>query len=210
MAAFEATGEQVYLDGAERIAESRHRPPRRGLGYRVAEHFTEDWRVDRDYRATEMFRPAGTTPGPCAGMGAAALQLYILGDRRNDWMRDARRALFEQSIDLGWDEDAGGFFYTLDWDDRPSRREKFWWPHRRGHRRGHLPVRARPEPVSRGLVPPALGASRRAASSTARTAAGSAELSEDLTPADTLFAGQARLYHALQACLIPLYPAKAA
>jgi mannose/cellobiose epimerase-like protein (N-acyl-D-glucosamine 2-epimerase family) len=34
------------------------------------------------------------------------------------------------------------------------------------------------------------------------------ELSEDLKPAHTLFAGKADIYHALQACLIPLYPAE--
>ena len=33
------------------------------------------------------------------------------------------------------------------------------------------------------------------------------QLTEDLQPAYTLFAGKADIYHALQACLIPLYPA---
>ena len=33
------------------------------------------------------------------------------------------------------------------------------------------------------------------------------ELSEDLTPASRLFTGKPDIYHALQACLIPLYPA---
>jgi len=33
------------------------------------------------------------------------------------------------------------------------------------------------------------------------------ELGEDMKPANTLFAGKADIYHALQACLIPLYPA---
>ena len=34
------------------------------------------------------------------------------------------------------------------------------------------------------------------------------ELTEDLKPAHTLFAGKGDIYHALQACLIPLYPAE--
>jgi mannose/cellobiose epimerase-like protein (N-acyl-D-glucosamine 2-epimerase family) len=33
------------------------------------------------------------------------------------------------------------------------------------------------------------------------------ELDRDLKPAHTLFAGKADIYHALQACLIPLFPA---
>ena len=33
------------------------------------------------------------------------------------------------------------------------------------------------------------------------------ELKEDLTPTSRLFVGKPDIYHALQACLIPLYPA---
>ncbi|MFC1456632.1 AGE family epimerase/isomerase, partial [Microvirga arabica] len=33
------------------------------------------------------------------------------------------------------------------------------------------------------------------------------ELNEDLTPSATVFTGKPDLYHALQACLIPLFPA---
>ena len=33
------------------------------------------------------------------------------------------------------------------------------------------------------------------------------ELTEDLVPAHTLFPGKGDIYHAFQACLIPLYPA---
>jgi mannose/cellobiose epimerase-like protein (N-acyl-D-glucosamine 2-epimerase family) len=35
------------------------------------------------------------------------------------------------------------------------------------------------------------------------------ELTEEMMPAFTLFPGKADIYHALQACLIPLYPATA-
>ena len=43
--------------------------------------------------------------------------------------------------------------------------------------------------------------------STATNGGWHAELSEDLRP-PTLFLGKPDLYHALQACLIPLYPAE--
>jgi len=207
MAAFEATGEQVYIDRAERIASlviGRHAA---ALDYRVAEHFTEDWSLDRDYRGSEMFRPAGTTPGHWLEWARLLLQLYILGDRRNDWMRDAARALFKQSIDLGWDRERGGFFYTLDWDDRPSRREKVWWPIAEGIGAASFLCEHDPSPfheawyrhlwsfAARHLVDRANGGWH-------------AELSEDLQPVDNMFVGKPDLYHALQACLIPLYPAE--
>jgi mannose/cellobiose epimerase-like protein (N-acyl-D-glucosamine 2-epimerase family) len=122
-------------------------------------------------------------------------------------MRDAARALFKQSIDLGWDRERGGFFYTLDWDDRPSRREKVWWPIAEGIGAASFLCEHDPSPfheawyrhlwsfAARHLVDRANGGWH-------------AELSEDLQPVDNMFVGKPDLYHALQACLIPLYPAE--
>ncbi|MBM1175538.1 AGE family epimerase/isomerase, partial [Microvirga arabica] len=128
MAAFEATGERTYLDRAERIAGliiGRHAA---SLDYRVAEHFHADWSLDRHYRGDDMFRPYGTTPGHWLEWARLLLQLWSLGGQRHAWMPDAARQLFRQSIDLGWDRDKGGFFYALDWDDRPRLSLKLWWP----------------------------------------------------------------------------------
>ncbi|AWM86357.1 AGE family epimerase/isomerase [Microvirga sp. 17 mud 1-3] len=206
MAAFEATGRSAYLDKAERIASliiGRHAT---ALRHRVAEHFNEDWSLDRDYRGSDVFRPAGTTPGHWLEWSRLLLQLWVLGDRRHAWMRDAAAALFRQSVELGWDKENGGFFYTLDWENRPALRQKLWWPcaeaigaasflcdhlpsdfHESWYR--HLWDFAALHLIDqqhRGWHP---------------------ELSETLRPASTLFTGKPDLYHALQACLIPLYPA---
>lgn len=43
-------------------------------------------------------------------------------------MTDAARNLFRQSIELGWEHKRGGFFYTLDRDNKLIMREKLWWP----------------------------------------------------------------------------------
>lgn len=119
MAAFEATGARVYLDRAERIADLLIRRAAAAAGWRVPEHFTEDWTVDPDYAGNEMFRPAGTTPGHWLEWSRLLLQLWTLGGRRRDWMPGAARALFARAMALGWDSARGGFFYTLDWRDRP-------------------------------------------------------------------------------------------
>ncbi len=42
-------------------------------------------------------------------------------------MPDAAKALFVQSMSLGWDKKKGGFFYTLDWADKPAKTNKLWW-----------------------------------------------------------------------------------
>ena len=94
MAAFEATGERLYLDRAEQIADLVIRRSAAAAGWRVPEHFTEDWQVDRDYQGNEMFRPAGTTPGHALEWSRLLLQLWCLGDRRLAWLpRRLRRPL---------------------------------------------------------------------------------------------------------------------
>ncbi|MDB5473944.1 MAG: family epimerase/isomerase [Devosia sp.] len=206
MAAFEATGDRSYLAKAERIAEliiAKNAVP---LGHRVAEHFDENWVLDKDYQGNEMFRPSGATPGHWLEWSRLLFQLWSLGDKRLSWMTDAARNLFRQSIELGWDKVHGGFFYTLNWENEPIMREKLWWP------------------VSEGIGAAAvLSAHDRddyfqswyrklwdyAENHVIDHARGGwlSELTENLTPTSRLFVGKPDIYHALQACLIPLYPA---
>lgn len=206
MAAFEATGNKDYLAKAERIAELIILKTAVPLGHRVAEHFDENWVLDKHYEGNEMFRPSGTTPGHWLEWSRLLYQLWILGSKRSSWMTGAARELFRQSIDLGWDKTHGGFFYTLDWDNKPIMREKLWWP------------------VSEAIGAAAfIGAHDHsdyfqawyrklwdyAENHVIDHARGGwlSELREDLTPTSRLFVGKPDIYHALQACLIPLYPA---
>jgi sulfoquinovose isomerase len=88
MAAFEATGERGYLDKAESIASliiDRHA---RNENWRVAEHFTESWEVDRAYRGDPMFRPSGTTPGHALEWSRLLVQLWELGGRSRTFPQD--------------------------------------------------------------------------------------------------------------------------
>jgi mannose/cellobiose epimerase-like protein (N-acyl-D-glucosamine 2-epimerase family) len=208
MAAFEATGDRSYLSKAERIAEliiAKNAVP---LGHRVAEHFDENWVLDKDYKGNEMFRPSGTTPGHWLEWSRLLFQLWALGDKRLSWMTDAARNLFRQSIELGWDQVHGGFFYTLDWDNKPIMREKLWWP------------------VSEAIGAAAVLSTHDrddyfqswyrklwdyAENHVIDHARGGwlSELKEDLTPTSRLFVGKPDIYHALQACLIPLFPSSA-
>lgn len=205
MAAYEATGNKDYLAKAERIAELIIIKNAVPLGHRVAEHFDANWVLDKNYEGNEMFRPSGATPGHWLEWSRLLYQLWILGEKRVNWMTGAARELFRQSIDLGWDKVHGGFFYTLDWDNAPLLREKLWWP-----------------------VSEAIGAAAYisafdnddyfqiwyrklwdyAENHVIDHARGGwlSELKEDLTPTSRLFVGKPDIYHALQACLIPLYP----
>ncbi len=207
MAAFEATGDGLYLNRAKSIAERVIDRAARSVGWRVAEHFDTGWVIDRAYyHPNEMFRPAGTTPGHWLEWARLMLQLWVLDGKRDAWMAEAAEGLFRQSMALGWDAGKGGFFYTLDWDDRPEKRMKLWWPMCEGAAAAHVLGELRPAPEWEEAY-------RRiwdliAARFLDRRHGGwHEELTEDLQPSHLLFPGKGDIYHALQACLIPLYPA---
>jgi mannose/cellobiose epimerase-like protein (N-acyl-D-glucosamine 2-epimerase family) len=207
MAAFEVTGDKTYLTKAERIADLVIRRSAGALDFRVPEHFDENWVLDKEYRGNEMFRPSGSTPGHWLEWSRLVLQLWLLGERKHDWMPLAAKALFVQSMSLGWDREKGGFFYTLDWDNVPTKTEKLWWPMCEAAGAAHflnehLPADEFYEDSYRRIW------STIANSFLDHQHGGwHEELTETLSPANTLFPGKGDIYHALQACLIPLFPA---
>jgi sulfoquinovose isomerase len=207
MAAYEVTGERSYLDKAERIADLIINRCARALDFRVPEHFDDNWTLNKDYRGNEMFRPSGSTPGHWLEWSRLILQLWVLGDRKHEWMPLAAQSLFVQSMAVGWDRQQGGFFYTLDWDNVPAKKEKLWWPMCEAAGAAHflnehLPADAFYE-----------DSYRRIWSTIAnrfidhKNGGWHEELNENLVPANTIFPGKGDIYHALQACLIPLFPA---
>jgi mannose/cellobiose epimerase-like protein (N-acyl-D-glucosamine 2-epimerase family) len=206
MAAFEVTGEQAYLDKAESIADLVIRRCAGSVGFRVAEHFDADWTINKDYyHPDEMFRPAGTTPGHSLEWCRLLLQLWSLGGKKHGWLPEAAKALFVQSMSLGWDRTRGGFFYTLDWADKPAKTNKLWWPMCEAAGAAHFLNEHLPSDrfyedsyrliwgtIANHFIDHKNGGWYE-------------ELAEEMTPAHTLFPGD--IYHALQACLIPLFPA---
>ncbi|MGF0538645.1 AGE family epimerase/isomerase [Agrobacterium sp. ES01] len=207
MAAFEATGEHHYLDKAESIADLLIRRKATECSYRVPEHFDENWAVDENYyHENEMFRPAGTTPGHWLEWSRLVLQLWVLGGKKHDWMPEAARGLFFQSMKLGWDNSHGGFFYTLDWENRPDKRFKLWWPLCEGAAAAHFLNEHSPSAFHEESYRQIWGFINRY-SLDHPLGGWHEELTEDLKPSNTLFPGKGDIYHALQACLIPLYPA---
>lgn len=208
MAAYEATGEQHYLDKAESIADLIIRRLAGATGFRVGEHFDTNWNLNKDYyHPDEMFRPAGTTPGHALEWARLTLQLWVLGNKKHAWMPDAAKNLFIQAMSLGWDKQKGGFFYTLDWDNKPAKTNKLWWPMCEAAGAAHFINQHLPHD-------PFFEDSYRLIWSTIanrfidhKNGGWHEELTEDLAPAHTLFPGKGDIYHAFQACLIPLYPA---
>ena len=207
MAAFEATGERSYLDKAERIADLIINRRARENGWRVAEHFDAGWNVDKAYAGDPMFRPLGTTPGHWLEWSRLVLQLWALGGKQHAWMLEASEALFRASVTIGWDNKFGGFFYNLDWDDKPDQPHKLWWPMAEGVGAAAFLIAHRPSDFHESWYRRIWDVIARHHID-ARNGAWHEQLTHDMQPAYSLFGGKGDIYHALQACLIPLYPAE--
>jgi mannose/cellobiose epimerase-like protein (N-acyl-D-glucosamine 2-epimerase family) len=206
MAAFEATGDTSYLHKAERIASLIIGHHAASLDYAVAEHFDENWNIDRAYKGSDMFRPTGTTPGHWLEWSRLLVQLWVLGGKKLSWLPDAAAKLFHSAVTRGWDHAKGGFFYTLGFDSQPALRHKIWWPATEAigaaaFLAAHAPSNFYEDWYRRvwgfsmnHFIDPANGG-------------WFPELGEDLKPVDVFFTGKPDIYHALQACLVPLFPA---
>ena len=205
MAAFEATGDNSFLAKAESIADLILRRSAAAYDWRVPEHYRADWTVDRNYKGSDMFRPYGVTPGHALEWTRLALQLWALGGRRLAWLPDAARGLFARALAEGWDKRRGGVYYTLEWDGAPRVRDRLWWPVCEGIGAatflGALDGGADFEAWYRRLWG---FAARRFIDR--RDGGWLPQLDDSLEPIAGYFVGKPDLYHALQACLIPLYP----
>ncbi|MEE2950160.1 MAG: AGE family epimerase/isomerase [Pseudomonadota bacterium] len=202
LAAFEATGEAVFLSRARRILAffiDRIAPQE---GWRIAEHYTDDWRIDRAYEGNPMFRPAGTTPGHSFEMGRLHLQAWDLAGRPDDDSVAKARRLTETAL-LAWDEARGGFAYTLNADGTIARNARYWWP----------------VTEAIGVFAALIKLDRKESDEVwyrklwrfadqclidHETGGWFPELGEDDRPAMDQFAGKPDIYHALQAELFPL------
>ncbi len=204
MAAFEATADSTYLRMAERIADlivHRHAAQN---GWQLPEHFTAGWQLDREYSGNPVFRPFGTTPGHWLEWARLLLQLWELGGRTIAWMREAAIALFRQAVTDGWGE-GGGFYYTLDWNGSPHIADRYWWPCCEGIGSAAFLNAIEDDAFYEDWY-------RRIWNFSAthlidRVHGGwHAQLDRDLKPNAGPFYGKPDIYHALQACLVPLLP----
>ncbi len=206
MAAFEATGDNQYLRMAERIADLIVNRHARATGWRLPEHFDAGWNLDMEYSGSPMFRPYGTTPGHWLEWARLLLQLWELGGRTFAWLPEASRALFLQAVGEGWDKEKGGFYYTLEWSGAPRIRDRYWWPCCEGIGAAHVLRAVTGDPVFEDWYRRIWNFS--AARFIDRINGGwHPQLDDALRPNADPFFGKPDIYHALQACLIPLLPA---
>ena len=112
LAAFEASGEQRYLDRALTLADHMTRRQAAQAGGLVWEHYDTHWNVDWTYHLDDpkhLFRPWGFQPGHQTEWA----KLLLILDRHvdADWLVPTARHLFDTALAHSWDEERGGMYY---------------------------------------------------------------------------------------------------
>lgn len=129
LAAAEATGDMAYARRARGIFDFFVGEIGAAHGWRLPEHYTEDWRVDPDYEGDPMFRPKGATPGHSFELARLLLQLRDMEGGSDAQLLGWARDLYARALADGWDDARGGIIYTVDPETgAPLRRSRYWWP----------------------------------------------------------------------------------
>lgn len=129
IAAYEATETARFLDRAAELADAVTRSLARDSSGLIWEHYTRDWDPDMEYNRDDLhhpFRPWGYQPGH--QMEWAKLLGLIDRHHEADWFVDRAMELFDSGIDIGWDDEFGGLYYTVAPDGDPLVEDKYGWP----------------------------------------------------------------------------------
>ena len=126
--AFEATGSQKYLDRALLIAKNiciRQANLAEGL---IWEHYDSNWEINWTYnkdRPDDLFRPWGFQVGHLTEW--AKLLLILERHIQEDWLLPRAQELFDDAVEMGWDEESGGLFYGFAPNGDICDKDKYFW-----------------------------------------------------------------------------------
>jgi sulfoquinovose isomerase len=209
LAVADATGNQVWLERALRVADRLVHGAAREHGWRLPEHYDASWRVVPGYHAEDPahpFRPFGATVGHWLEWARLLLHLRAGLPDPPPWLLADARALFAAAVAQGWAVDgAAGFVYTVGWDGRPVVRARMHWVlaealgaaavlHRVTAEESYAGWQARWwDYAERHLLDRVDGSWHH-------------ELDEHNRPAATVWTGKPDVYHAYQAALLPRLP----
>ncbi|GAA1888368.1 AGE family epimerase/isomerase [Lapillicoccus jejuensis] len=135
LAAHDVTGDPVPLQRALRITGRVVHEFAASNGYRLPEHYDEQWNRRLDYNRdhpADKFRPYGVTIGHLLEWARLALHVRTALTRAGadvpDWLLQDAMALTARGVEDGWAVDGrDGFVYTTDFDAAPVVRDRLHW-----------------------------------------------------------------------------------
>ena len=128
LTAFEASGEQRYLERAYMLADHMTRRQAQKAGGLVWEHYDQHWQPDWDYNRDNpkhLFRPWGFQAGHQTEW--AKLLLILERHRHNAWLLSTARHLFDTALARAWDTRYEGMYYGFAPDGSVCDSDKYFW-----------------------------------------------------------------------------------
>ena len=133
LAAYEATGDQAYLQRAATLARNITVRQAALANDLVWEHYHADWSVDWEYNRhdkTNIFRPWGYQPGHLTEWAKLLLILERHAkelESPSDWLAPRAVELFDVALARAWDAECGGIYYGFAPDGSPCDTDKYFW-----------------------------------------------------------------------------------
>ncbi|WP_342389184.1 AGE family epimerase/isomerase [Salinicoccus bachuensis] len=128
LTAYEATGEEKYLDKAYTLAEGVTGKLAERSGGMVWENYTPEWQPDWEFNKNntkDEFRPFGFVPGH--QFEWSKLLMWLDRHQSEPWMLERSEALFHKGWDLGLDQEYGGIFFALSPERKVIDDDKNYW-----------------------------------------------------------------------------------
>ena len=126
--AFESTNEQKYLDRALLIAKNiciKQAGLADGL---IWEHYDTNWQINWSYNKDtpdDLFRPWGFQVGHLTEW--AKLLIILERHADEDWLVSRAQELFDDAIEMGWDEKSEGLVYGFAPNGDVCDNDKYFW-----------------------------------------------------------------------------------
>ena len=133
-AAYDLTGDPKFRDRAYAICYRTVEDFAKNNNWMLPEHFNEKWETDLNFnidQPADPFRPYGVTIGHLFEWSRLILQLQLTMAGTNSdlsWITPGAIGLYETAKKLGWAADGTpGFVYTVDWSGKPVVRSRMHW-----------------------------------------------------------------------------------
>ena len=134
LAVADVTGKDEYRERAGRIIQRVSRWACDN-GWRIPEHFSEEWVPDLEYnkeRQNDPFKPYGATPGHGIEWARLITQWALSTFKEDNGALEhyitVSEHLYNRAVADGWNCDgAPGIVYTVDWNGKPIVHDRMHW-----------------------------------------------------------------------------------
>ncbi len=100
-------------------------------GWLLPEHYDLSWQPMLEYNRDHLddpFRPYGATVGHSLEWSRLVVCAGVATGRLDEWFLEASEAMFDRGVSVGWDRRKGGLAYTVDWNGAAANPDHYWWP----------------------------------------------------------------------------------